>query len=78
MLLNEPGQSRLPDSPFIRMAREIGTYEISIRPGHGCSIVPIHPVTEADPAKVAEMSAAVDIDALARASADAARLDSGA
>ncbi len=60
------------------VAREIGTYEISIRPGHGCSIVPIHPVTEADPTKVAEMSAAVDIDALARASADAARLDSGA
>ena len=60
------------------IAREIGTYEISIRPGHGCSIVPIHPVTEADPAKVAEMSATVDVDALARASADAARLDSGA
>lgn len=56
------------------IAKEIGTYEISIRPGHGCSIVPIRPVTEADPAKVAEMSASVDIDTLARASADAARL----
>lgn len=56
------------------IAKEIGTYEISIRPDHGCTIVPIRPITEADPAKVTEMSSRIDLDALAKASADAARL----
>lgn len=57
------------------IAKEIGTYELSIRPGHGCSIVPVRPITEANPEKVRKMSADVDIDALARASAEAAVLD---
>lgn len=56
------------------VAKSIGTYDISIRPGHGCSIVPMKPITEADPKKVSEMSATVDLDSLARASADAAHL----
>lgn len=56
------------------MAKEIGTYDVSIRPGHGCSIVPVRPITEAKPEKVVSMSETVDIDALARASADAAYL----
>lgn len=56
------------------IAKEIGTYDVSIRPGHGCSIVPVRPITEAKPEKVVSMSETVDIDALARASADAAYL----
>ena len=56
------------------VAKDIGTYEISIRPGHGCSIVPMKPITEANPEKVSAFSERIDIDALARASADAARL----
>lgn len=56
------------------IAKEIGTYDVSIRPGHGCSIVPVRPITEAKPEKVVSMSETVDIDALARASADAAHL----
>ncbi|MFT0898763.1 tRNA 4-thiouridine(8) synthase ThiI [Candidatus Methanoprimaticola sp. MG2] len=56
------------------IAKEIETYDVSIRPGHGCSIVPVRPITEAKPEKVVSMSETVDIDALARASADAAYL----
>ena len=56
------------------IAKEIGTYDISIRPGHGCSIVPIKPITEANPEKVSAFSERIDIDGLAKASADAARL----
>ena len=56
------------------IAKEIGTYEISIRPGHGCSIVPVKPITEANPAKVSGFSEKIDLDALASASADSAYL----
>lgn len=56
------------------IAKEIGTYDVSIRPGHGCSIVPVRPITEAKPEKVVSMSETADIDALARASANAAYL----
>ena len=56
------------------VAKEIGTYDISIRPGHGCSIVPVKPITEANPEKVLAFSGKIDVDALARASADAATL----
>ena len=56
------------------VAKEIGTYEISIRPGHGCSIVPMKPITEANPEKVTAFSEKIDLDALARAAADAATL----
>lgn len=54
------------------IAKMIGTYEISIRPGHGCSIVPMKPITEANPEKVATFSERIDLDALARESAEAA------
>ncbi len=56
------------------IAKEIGTYEISIRPDHGCGIVPMKPITEADPKKVLNFSEKIDLDAVARASADAATL----
>lgn len=54
------------------VAKEIGTYDISIRPGHGCSIVPIKPITEADPTKVVKFSDDIDLDGLARKAAEAA------
>lgn len=56
------------------IAKEIGTYEISIRQCQGCSIVPVRPITDADPEKVASFDTEIDLDALARASADAATL----
>lgn len=56
------------------IAKEIGTYDISIRPGHGCSIVPLKPITEANPEKVLTFSGKVDLDGLAEASARAATL----
>ena len=56
------------------IAKEIGTYDISIRPGHGCSIVPMKPITEANPEKVLAFGEKVDVDALAARAADAAIL----
>ena len=56
------------------VAKEIGTYEISIRPTDGCKIVPIRPITEASPDKVASMSAKIDIDSLAHECAEKAVL----
>ncbi|WP_428981701.1 tRNA uracil 4-sulfurtransferase ThiI [Methanothermobacter wolfeii] len=42
------------------LARKIGTYDISIIPDGGCSAVPAHPSTAADPQRV--LDAARDID----------------
>ena len=56
------------------IAKEIGTYDISIRPGHGCSIVSMKPITEANPEKVLAFGEKVDVDALAARAADAAIL----
>ncbi|MDR3283351.1 MAG: tRNA 4-thiouridine(8) synthase ThiI [Candidatus Methanoplasma sp.] len=46
------------------IAKEIGTYELSILPALSCSIVPQRPVTEARPDKIAEFDAACDIEEL--------------
>lgn len=54
------------------IAKEIGTYEISIRPTDGCTIVPVKPITEADPEKVEAFGTLIDVDAVARRSAEAA------
>lgn len=54
------------------IAKEIGTYDISIRPTAGCTIVPVKPVTEADPEKVVKFSTEVDVDAMAERSAASA------
>lgn len=56
------------------VAKEIGTYEISIRPTDGCRIVPIRPITEASPDKVMSMSAKINVDALAHECAENAIL----
>lgn len=54
------------------VARRIGTYELSIRPATGCTIVPAKPVTEAEPEKIALFNQTCDPDALAVAAAAAA------
>ncbi len=54
------------------IAKKIGTYYISIRPGHGCDIVPLKPITKANPEKVVAFSERIDLDGLARISAEAA------
>ncbi len=56
------------------IAKEIGTYEISIRPTNGCLIVPERPITEAEPQKVIAMSEKIDVDCLGKNSADSAFL----
>ena len=56
------------------IAKEIGTYDISIKPTDGCTIVPVGPITNADPEKVARFGEKIDVDAIARRSAEAAHL----
>ena len=55
---------------IIDIAKEIGTFDISIRETNGCLIVPTRPITEANPEKVVSMSEAIDLDSLAKRSAD--------
>ncbi len=54
------------------IAKNIGTYEISIRPAVGCTIVPKGPVTEAELLKVRAFDTSSNIDAMVSASADSA------
>lgn len=58
------------------IAKDIGTYDISIRQTAGCTIVPIKPVTEATPEKITVFAEKLDVDALARSSADSAERQS--
>ena len=58
-----------------KIAKEIGTYEISILPSDGCSIVPVRPITEAKPEKIAKFAENIDVDELARKTAEAAVRD---
>ena len=55
------------------IAKEIGTYDISVRPTDGCTIVPIRPVTEADAEKVISFGTCIDVDDMARKSAESAQ-----
>lgn len=59
---------------IIKIAKDIGTFEISIRETDGCLMVPVRPITEANPEKVVAMSENIDIDSLAKKSADSAEL----
>ena len=47
------------------IAKEIGTYEISIRPAVGCTAVPQGPVTDANPAKIRDFGKLIDAESLA-------------
>lgn len=54
------------------IAKNIGTYEISIRPATGCTLVPKGPVTNAEPQKVMQFNDLVGTDELVTASVDSA------
>jgi thiamine biosynthesis protein ThiI len=54
------------------IAKDIGTFDISIRPTNGCLIVPRDPVTAANPGKVVSMSDDIDLEGLAKKCADEA------
>lgn len=54
-------------------ARRIGTYDISIIATKGCAVVPVKPVTEATPEKVAENQSKLDFETLVRQSVESAR-----
>lgn len=59
---------------IIDIAKEIGTFDISIKETDGCLIVPTKPITMANPDKVMAMSEKIDVDALAKKCADGAEL----
>jgi thiamine biosynthesis protein ThiI len=52
------------------IAKEIGTYEISIIRSNGCSVVPSKPITEADVKKMRKFDESSDLDGLAKDAAD--------
>jgi len=54
------------------IAKQIGTYEISIRPSAGCTIVPTKPITEADMKKIPKFDSASDIGSLVKKAAELA------
>jgi tRNA uracil 4-sulfurtransferase len=54
------------------MAKELGTYEISIQKGRACTIVPSRPAIMATPELVREQEKRLDIEARARESAEEA------
>ena len=59
---------------IIDIAKKIGTFDISIRETNGCLIVPTKPITEANPEKVVAMSEKIDIESLAKKTADSAEI----
>jgi len=48
------------------IAKEIGTYDISIEQISGCNLVPVNPITEADSRKIATFDCALSIDELVK------------
>ncbi len=64
----------LDKAEIIRIARKIGTFEISSRPTDGCLALPPRVVVDADPEKTRGFSEAIDVDALARKAAETAVL----
>ena len=59
---------------IIEIAKEIGTYEISIIQSGGCGVVPQKPITEARIDKVEELQSKLDFDGMISACADSAKL----
>ena len=47
---------------IIEIAKEIGTYDLSIIPTSGCGIVPVKPITEASIEKIKAMQSKFDFD----------------
>ena len=53
-----------------RIAKEIGTYEISIMPSQSCTIVPSKPSTHANMKTVLAQEAKIDIETILQSSID--------
>ncbi len=64
----------LDKTEIMAIAREIGTFDISISPSVGCTIVPHKAVTAADPGRIDSYKDRIDIDALAKEAAGKATL----
>ena len=64
----------LDKDDIIRIARRIGTYDISIRPAGDCQAVPIHPEVKARPDSLIKEEDNLDIDALVRFSISNAKI----
>jgi len=55
------------------IAKEIGTYDLSILPESPCGVVPQRPITEAEPHKVAYLQSLLEFDRMVINSADSAK-----
>ena len=55
------------------IAKDIGTYEISILPESPCGVVPQRPITEAEPRKVESLQSSLEFDRMVTNSADSAK-----
>jgi len=64
----------LDKTEIMEVAREIGTFDISISPSIGCTIVPHKVTTAADPIRIESYRERIDIDSLAKESAEKAVL----
>jgi thiamine biosynthesis protein ThiI len=58
---------------IIDIAREIGTYDISIIQTGGCAVVPLKPITEARTDKVLELQSKLDFEKMVSDCVDSAR-----
>ena len=58
---------------IIDIAREIGTYDISIVQTGGCAVVPLKPITEARTDKVLELQSKLDFEKMVSDCVDSAR-----
>jgi thiamine biosynthesis protein ThiI len=67
----------LDKTEIMEVAREIGTFDISISPSVGCTIVPHKVTTAADPVRIESYRERIDIDSLAKESAEKAVLVRG-
>ena len=56
------------------IAKDIGTYELSILPESPCGVLPLRPITEAEPRKVLSLQSKLDFKGMITASADSAEL----
>lgn len=58
---------------IIKIAEEIGTYEISSIKTSGCSAVPVKPITESKPEKIEKFDEKLNLENLISASVESAR-----
>ncbi|MCL2785631.1 MAG: 7-cyano-7-deazaguanine synthase [Methanomassiliicoccaceae archaeon] len=56
------------------VAKEIGTYDLSILPESPCGVVPLRPVTDAEPSKVLALQSRMEFSDMITSSADSAKL----